>query len=300
VGGGNNLVTNGDFENGITGWSVWGGILQTTAGYQGMSALHTARTADWQGPVYSLLSKVVAGEDYSISAWAKVVGSSSEPMNITVKTVCDSGAEAYNWGGGATVNDSGWTQVSGSVTLPNCVLTDVVLYFSGPAVGVDILLDNVQVEGAVPVVSSNLVTNGDFESGVGGWVAWVGSLGVSTDAHSGSQSAVLTGRTDTWQGPVYNLLSAVTPGATYNFNAWGKVAGSASEPMSITVKTTCDDGSEAYNYVGGATVTDTSWTELNGSLTMPSCVLTEVSMYFDGPAAGVDSLLDDVSVELAE
>lgn len=295
-----NLVSNGDFENGTSNWVVWGGTLTTTTtnAYEGASALHSGRTGTWQGPVYNLLPKVVAGEEYSISAFARVAGEgiTSENMNITVKTVCASGDEAFNWGGGATLSTDAWTQISGSVVLPDCELTEVSLYFDGPAVEADILLDNVVVEGATVEPSDNLVTNPGFETGLAGWIAWGGTLGVSTDAHSGSQSVIHTDRTGTWQGPVYSLLGSVEAGSTYDFSVWGKVSGSASESMNITVKTVCDDGTEAFNWVGSNTVTDSDWSEISGSLTMPSCTLTEVSLYFDGPAIGVDSLVDDVSV----
>lgn len=294
-----NLVTNGDFENGTTAWTVWGGTLTTTLGYEGAGALHSGRTGTWQGPVYSLLGKVVAGEDYTISAWARVSGSASEPMNITVKTVCDDGSEAYNWGGSTNLSDVAWAPISGSVTLPNCNLTEVSLYFDGPAIEADILLDNVVVEGTAVGDPDNLVVNSGFEAGLSGWVAWAGTLGLSADAHSGSQSAILTGRTDTWQGPVYSLLGAVTPAATYTITAWVKIAGDSSSAMNITVKTACDDGSEAYNFAGSTTANEDEWLELIGSVTLPDCVLTEVSLYFDGPAAGIDSLVDDVRVTLA-
>lgn len=291
-----NLVTNGDFENGTTGWTVWGGTLTTTTGYEGTGALHSDRTGTWQGPVYDLLAKVVAGEEYTISAWARVANSSAESMNITVKTVCDDGTEAFNWGGSATLSDTGWAPITGSVTLPDCTLTEVSLYFDGPAIEADILLDNVIVEGASIGDPNNLVSNPGFESGLNGWTAWAGTLAISSDAHSGTQSAVLTGRTDTWQGPVYNLLSAISADGAYAISGWGKVAGSATGTMNIVVKTSCDDGSEAYNFVGGATVSDSAWSEISGEFTAPSCNLTEASLYFEGPAAGIDSMLDDVSV----
>src|SRR5690606_12965935 len=126
-----------------------------------------------------------------------------------------------------------------------------------------------------------------------------GTLVATTDeARSGSQSALLYGRTGTWQGPVYNLLSAVQPGETYDFSAWGRIGGVSASNMNITVKTVCSDGTENYGQAASIGVNDMEWTELAGSLTMPSCSLTEVSMYFDGPDTSADIYLDDVLVTL--
>src|SRR5690606_33714480 len=103
-----------------------------------------------------------------------------------------------------------------------------------------------------------------------------------------------------WQGPVYNLLPHVTAGATYDFSAWGKIAGLSTSTMGITVKTTCAESGENYQQTGSTAVNDSDWTQLSGSLTLPACTLTEVSMYFDGPEAQADILLDDVSVVAAQ
>lgn len=300
-----NLIPNGSFESGVDGWSAWGGsVIASSTDFArtgSRSALLYNRSGTWQGPVYNLLPIVMAGETYSVNAWGRVAGAAQDSMNITVKTVCSSGAENYHQLDSVVANDSGWTELDGSITLPDCGLTEVSLYFDGAAAGVDVYLDDVVVLGATNAGPANLVTNPGFEAGTNDWSTWGGVLTATTaDAYSGSQSALHSGRTANWQGPVYNLLPHVTAGATYDFSAWGKIAGLSTSTMGITVKTTCAESGENYQQTGSTAVNDSDWTQLSGSLTLPACTLTEVSMYFDGPEAQADILLDDVSVVAAQ
>lgn len=299
-----NLIDNDGFEEGTDGWSAWGGariISSAERAHSGnRSGLLTDRNATWQGPVFNLLSKAGAGGSYDISVWSSVGGVAEDQVNITVKTTCSDGTENYYQLDSQTVNDGDWTQLSGSITLPSCSLTQAVLYFDGAAAGVDVYIDDVVVlETAAPEIN-NLVANGDFEAGVDGWVSWGGTLVASADeSNSGLQSAYLSNRTGSWEGPVYSLASVVEANAIYAISTWAKIEGAAADSISITLKTTCEDGTESYNWGGQAEVNDLGWTEVAGSVTMPDCVLTEASLYFGGPAQAVNIYLDDVSVTLA-
>lgn len=297
-----NLLDNGGFENGTTGWQAWGGSSITTASDRAhsgdYSGLLTNRSASWQGPVYDLLSEVVAGGTYDVSAWGMVAGVAEDTLNITVKTSCIVEGDNYHQLASVTVNDASWTPLQGSIVLPDCDLTQVFLYFDGPAAGVDVYLDDVVITGTAAPEAINLVANGDFENGLNGWISWGGSLSATTEqANSGSQSARLSARVGSWEGPVYNLLSAgLEAGATYDVSAWGRIAGVALDSMSITLKVVCDDGATSYLWGGAADVSDAAWAEVSGSVTVPDCTLTEASLYFGGPAQAADIYLDDVSV----
>ncbi len=300
-----NLIPNASFENGVGGWTAWGGAAieaSTTYARTGTrSALLYNRSGNWQGPVFDLRPLVIAGETYEISAWGRIEGLSADVMNITVKTVCSDGLENYHQVDSILADNMSWSELSGSLTLPDCNLTEVSLYFDGPEAGVDVYLDDVVVTGATVSTNPNLVSNPDFENGVNGWVAWGGTLTATTDeVYSGAQSALLSGRTGNWQGPVYDLRPVVEPGATYDFSAWGRIGGASADIMNITVKTVCSDGTENYNQAASTGVNNFEWTELAGSLTLPDCNLTEVSLYFDGPAPTADIYLDDVSVTVAQ
>lgn len=299
-----NLVGNGDFESGIDGWQVWGGVLSSSeeAHTGALAALHTGRTATWQGPVYPITA--VAGASYNISSWIKVAGAATATANINLRTICADGSELYNWGGQAEVNSAGWTEVAGVATVPaECEVVDAVVYFAGPDVGVDILIDDVVVtgEGGDAGGPDNLVTNSGFEEDLDGWVSWGGALSRSSDqSYAGDYAAYLTSRAGSWEGPVYNLLGAIESGASYDISAFGRVDSGVIQTMSITLKITCDDGYEEYLWGGSADVFDTEWSEVSGSIALPACNLTEASLYFGGPDQEVGIYLDAVSVTLAD
>lgn len=299
-----NLMPNWSFESGVNGWVGWGGSVIASSSAHAhsgtRSALLSNRSGDWQGPVFNLLPLVIAGETYDIGAWGRIEGVDYDNLRITVKTVCNGTSENYHQLDMVTATSTEWTELQGSITLPQCALTEASLYFDGAQPGVNIYLDDVVVLGAANTGTNNLVTNPDFEAGLNGWSTWGGSLATSGDAHSGSFSALHSGRSGNWQGPVYNLLSAVQAGGTYDFSAWGKLGGASADSMNITVKTNCSESGETYHQVASQVVYDDEWSELSGTLTLPTCSLTEVSLYFDGPAQDANIYLDDVTVTAAQ
>ncbi len=72
-----NLASNGDFEKGIAGWTVWGGALSSVASYKVNGLMHSSRWERGRG-----LSRVVAVEEYGASVWVKVSGSSTDNTKI--------------------------------------------------------------------------------------------------------------------------------------------------------------------------------------------------------------------------
>jgi len=70
-----NLLTNGDFENGTTGWSSWGDakISSTTDKHSGNSAVLVSNRKDtWQSLARDVKSLLENGKSYTISAWVKI------------------------------------------------------------------------------------------------------------------------------------------------------------------------------------------------------------------------------------
>ena len=61
-----------------------------------------------------------------------------------------------------------------------------------------------------------------------------------------------------------------------------------------------DDEGTRYEHLAEGTATDTTWTELSGTFTLDlSGTPSNLVLYVEGPAAGVDLLVDDVSVQPA-
>jgi len=70
-----NIITNGGFENGTTGWTGNGGTLtaSTTTPFAGTAtASVTNRVDEWNGTLQSLTSSVVSGARVAMTAWVRV------------------------------------------------------------------------------------------------------------------------------------------------------------------------------------------------------------------------------------
>jgi hypothetical protein len=180
--------------------------------------------------------------------------------------------------------------------VPQCDLTDLLIYAEGPAGGIDIYLDDVSVR---ELVTANLVTNGDFEAGnVNGWSSWAGTVAATTEiAQSGSYSLKLSGRSGNGPAVYNNLKALLTAGKTYSVNMAVTIRGAATAPVNITRKLTC--GSDTtYSWVANTSaVTENTWSTLTGDLVIPAdCVVNDFIIYAEGPAGGIDLFVDDVVI----
>ncbi|WP_084645580.1 endo-1,4-beta-xylanase [Marinimicrobium agarilyticum] len=116
-----------------------------------------------------------------------------------------------------------------------------------------------------------LASNGGVESGLTNWSTTAGDINRSTqDSRSGSASALISGRTDTWHGLTF-APNGLASGNQYDVSVWVKMApGSASANLYLTAKREEDSDSstyEEYTRVAEASVSASGWTQLSGSYT---------------------------------
>jgi O-glycosyl hydrolase len=97
---------------------------------------------------------MVTGTTYQISGWVRLVNAGSEPVRLTIKKTDGAGTVYYNVGSVTAGNDQ-WSRISGIYPHKTSgTLTILYLYFEGPAVGVDFMVDDVSVQAqSVPVQS---------------------------------------------------------------------------------------------------------------------------------------------------
>jgi hypothetical protein len=172
-----NLVSNPGFEQGTLGWSSFsdGSLMPTIA--TSSTFVHTGtfagyvtdRTQAFEGMVQEMGGIMLAGHTYAVSAWALFdipdagagFGDAGpppqmEPLDITAAERClDDGATVTNYVNIVIINKSPdtWTQLTSAYTVsgngvgmdPQCTLTGLELYVSGPAPGVDLYVDDVSV-----------------------------------------------------------------------------------------------------------------------------------------------------------
>lgn len=300
-----NLLNNGGFEAGISGWSNWGSgsLSVSTAQAHGgaQSLLSTGRTGTGGFAAYNLTSLVQRGTTYAVGAWLLHTGAAATTGRLAAKVECTAatapaGHNTYPWlqNNGAVAPNT-WTQLSGNLVIPNCDLVEVSIYFEGTAAGVDVYLDDVRV---VPP-NNNLVNDGGFESGIAGWQSWNGStLSASTaQAHAGAQSLLASNRPNANQFAVYNVTSRVATGTTYAVSAWVFHTGAAASTVRLASKVGCSSG-DTYPWLQNNTaVAPNTWTQLAGNLAIPAgCTVVDVAIFLEGTPIGPDVYVDDVSV----
>ena len=152
----------------------------------------------------------------------------------------------------------------------------------------------------------NLITNSGFETNTTGWSVFGGSATIATSseqAHSGSQSLVITGRTQTYQGPQYSVLGVAMPGTSYTLSLWGRLPSSNSTgSLTVTLHYTCSGGSSAgenyLTWVATSPASASSWTQFSGAQTFPACAgggsMSVASLYVESPSATLSYYVDDV------
>jgi endo-1,4-beta-xylanase len=296
---GPNLIANPDFESGTTGWFGFGGptlaasMAEAHGGAQ--SGFVSNRTGSFQGPGTSLLGLAFSNGTYRASAWARLSGAESGPAILTLKASC-AGADQFIRIATGTATSTAWTEVSGTFTVPDCALTELTMYLEGPPAGVDQYVDDVSVRQDLSELEPNIIANPGFESGTASWFGFGGPTlaAQATQAHSGALSVLVTNRTASFQGPGQSLLAAATAGS-YAASGWVRLANLAAAPIQMTLKTSCD-GVDQFAAIGSANATDAGWTRIAGTLDVASCTLTDLVLYFEGPAAGVEFFVDDVTV----
>lgn len=225
-----NMVGNGGFESGMTGWSDWGNArLLAGAGTSGSNAVQVGSGAG--GAAYRV-NGLVAGTTYRLTATLKV-SNPSETVWAGFNFLSSSGSFQ---GGTRTgpVTSTGYVTVTvewvASATTPSA---DVYVWKNdGSGYG---YMDDVvfaPVDPAPPPASDNLLTNGGFESGMRDWVNWGNAVEASGEGSSGSWAL----RVGTAAGGAGHDVSGIAGGTTYRLTAQARVnAGSETVYVGVNI-----------------------------------------------------------------
>jgi hypothetical protein len=149
-----------------------------------------------------------------------------------------------------------------------------------------------------PGESVNLFEDPSFEAGHSDWAGFGNSdiSDVSDRAHTGTHCIGSIDRTETWEGPSFRIESVVSAGASYQASVWAW--SEVSPTLSLSLKQVCSGDTATYTTIATASAAST-WVKLQGNFTVPSCTLSELRLYIEGPAAEEDFYVDDVSLSLA-
>ena len=143
----------------------------------------------------------------------------------------------------------------------------------------------------------NLITDGTFESGQGGWFGWGSTVfGRLGDAHGGSKS--LLGAGMSFGALARDIKALVAPGKRYQATAWVSVANLAAGSGAVKFQTvqSCNGAAgDSYPWLTGDTVTNGAWVQLIGTVDLSACSTIENLLLFAGADAG-DLYIDDVTL----
>lgn len=264
---GENVVPNGDFENGSTGWSLWEQTPGTAKAepcpddpHTGRFSLRVANPGKGGANLYSQDIPCEPNASYTITVWAKTV--QGRRAAVALWGLDGNGKTLqYAIGRSTPVPDNlpRYMRFSREVTTPaDCRRLRAHLTNSGGTVYWDsvevrkgpLCMDHVVPAPPTPQGLRNLIPNSGFEEGKRGWRFWRGAPGNAADGmdtaatHSGASSYRVTNLGKEGAN-VYSEDIPCTPKTTYTISAYVKTQGA--NRCSLSVWTLRTDG-ETISY----------------------------------------------------
>lgn len=247
------VVATYDFEDGVDGWTSFNGAstpaTSAAVAYHGSQSLYVTTNSSGasSGPSISLQGVLTPGATYTITGYIQLAPGASAPYaNFTMDRTdpgCSGGA-CYDTIGQyqVPVTTSGWAQIGGTYTVSSTE-TGLTLYAQllGASTQQSFYLDYVVITETAgpptgPQDNSGIGTNFE-DGGLDGWSSRAGCTLTNTtaDAHSGSHSLLVTGRTAAYDGPQINVSNKMYNGSTYSISVWVKLAPTATQADTLRV-----------------------------------------------------------------
>ncbi len=242
--GGTPVATYTFADGGLDGWEPFGSVTLTNnispiADPSGNthSLLTSARSATFMGPSLNLLnvSGVVAGATYRVTAYVLLADADASNPTVTIstkRTDCSNTSGIFNnvVTSGALSNTA-WTKVQGTLSFDNLPgpPTALTLYFQSSSATDSFYISDVVIgEIAPPPLpvdqQDNTGISTNFEDGgTDGWASRSGQSSVTNstaEAHSGTSSLLITGRTANFDGPVISVANKMYNGSQYSISVW--------------------------------------------------------------------------------
>jgi endo-1,4-beta-xylanase len=260
---------------------------------KGGKALSFTRAADYEG-IQSAAGILAAGTEYTFSMRAMLdpAGTvTSGDVRFVVKP-------NYTWVGNTTINNTGWTAISGTYTVPADVtdLTQVQIYIgsadqTGPYA---ILVDDILITGPKPVPTVQTISAVTFDdSTLGTWSQSGAPTLAYVDDGKGGKALSFTRAAD-YEG-IQSPTGLLQPDVEYTFSMRAMLdpAGTVtSSDVRFVVK-------PKYNWVGNATINNSTWTTLSGTYTLPADAAPADAQIYIGSADQTGPytiLVDDILI----
>src|SRR5665648_438555 len=296
-----------DFDaESIDPWTPSGGatLAYVDVDADGGKALSITRAADYEG-IQSPVGIFEAGVVYTLAIRARLPEGSalaSADIRFVVKP-------AYNWVANATITSDGWTEITGTYTVPSDVVPTETQVYLGSTNQTDpytILVDDLVITRPASTGPGTEVDLAfDFEDGLQGWVARADSDGAptvdvtTTEAHGGAQAALVSDRTGQGDGIGLDLTGVLEEGITYDVTGWVKMAqGTEPDDLWLSIQT----GESSFSTVAQfADVPSSEWREVTASYTFPGGDMAFLYLETSYSSGGAGSfLVDDVTIQSQE
>jgi hypothetical protein len=280
-----NMVANGDFENGSSGWAYWGNST-LGASSSGSTAMHVGTGA---GGVGQVVAGIVPGTTYRLTAQAQV-SAASETAYIGLNFADASGAALTQ--NSVPVSSTSWTTATvEAVAPPGAVKALVYVWKNAGSGGAEVdnySLQAIGVTQAGPEFLDNKVVNGGIESGLQGWQNWGNTLASSADVPTGAQAA----QVGPGAGGFGQLVGGIVGGASYRVSALAKVS-NPSEPGYLGVAFI--DGAGHWLLVQNVVFASTTFARTEANATAPASATQALVFVWKNAGTGLASL-DDVAL----
>ena len=145
--------------------------------------------------------------------------------------------------------------------------------------------------------AATVVVQSDFEGGLDGWQGrGDATVSLSSQTPRGTQSLLVTGRTETWNGASLPVTSQLTPGVTYTVSMWLRLPSTGTGYADLRVSVQRDDANgSSYDTVATVTgVTSGEWKQVTASYTPGP--FDSAQLYVESTSSLTDILVDDVVV----
>jgi endo-1,4-beta-xylanase len=271
-----------DFEDGtLQGWGPFCGATLTNTTAAAESGTHSlqasGRTQNCAGPGIQLSSLLLPQATYQITAWVQLTSTetSTDQANLTIQQVDSTSGTSYVTVGNyqTPVTNAGWVQLSGQYTVsssPTSLTLYAQLVNSGSGATDDFYFDNVAITEISPPPGgpqdNSGITTTFEDGGLDGWSSRAGCTLTNTtaDAHSGTHSLLITGRTHAYDGPQISVSNQMYNGSTYAVSVWVKLGPTAraSDTLRVSLQTTLAGTTSYHAVVGNTAVPLGTWVQL--------------------------------------
>jgi endo-1,4-beta-xylanase len=299
-----------DFEDGTAqGWIPRGGVTLTNTTEQAFGGARslktTGRTSGFMGPSFPLTGRLTKGATYGVTVSGRLVtGEPATTLRVTVQRTPTGGSTAFDFVAQNTnVTDAAWVTMTGLYTFSTDV-SDLLLYVESTSATASYYIDSFSIVQLAPPPGAPANTAGaasGFESGgPEGWSSRTGGemvANTTADAHTGTHSLLTTNRTQTFQGPAFNVSNVMFNGSRYRVELWVKLApAQAATQLRVSLQRNLGTFSTTFHtLVGNQTVTSDAWV-LFATTFDDTLANTSLSLYVESASGNQSFYIDDFKI----